>query len=166
MLSPICAVAAAGVTLIDTRLTAGTVTVAEADLPPDVAVMTAEPAATPVAIPVLDTTVATSGVFDNQTAAVVTSTTLPSEYVAWADKARVTPTGTTAVAGVTATDTRVAEVTFRVIALVLPNKLAVITADPLATPDAMPVTGETAATAGVADVQPANALTSRLEPSL
>ena len=56
-----------------------TVKVAEPDLPPDVAVISAEPADTPVATPVLDRTVATRGLAEVQTAVLLISTMLPSE---------------------------------------------------------------------------------------
>lgn len=76
---PIGTVAKAGVTAIEVNVAAVTVKVAEPDLLPDVAVISAEPAATPVAMPVLDRTVATKGLAEVQATDLLMSTTLPSE---------------------------------------------------------------------------------------
>lgn len=56
-----------------------TVKVAELILPPEVAVISAEPTDTPVATPVFDRTVAINGLPEVHAAEVLMSTTLPSE---------------------------------------------------------------------------------------
>jgi hypothetical protein len=76
---PIGTVAVAGVTAIDTNVAAGTVKVAEPDLPPKVAVIVAVPADTPVATPVVDRTVATGVLPEVQVTMLLMLTLVPSE---------------------------------------------------------------------------------------
>ena len=65
-----------------------------------------------------------------------------------------------------AKDTKVAALTVRLAVLLLPSKVAVITAVPLATALARPVDGATVLTLVVAEDQVDKAVTSRVEPSL
>lgn len=58
---------------------ADTIRVAEPDFPPDVAVISVDPAVSAVATPELDTTVATAGVADAHDATELTLTMEPSE---------------------------------------------------------------------------------------
>ena len=84
-----------------------TVSVAEADLPPKVAVMSADvPPRTPVATPVVGTTVAFAGVPEIQAELVDTLRDDPSLYTAVAINCWVPVTGTEAVPGVTTRETR------------------------------------------------------------
>ena len=76
---PICTVAVAGVTAIDTNVAAGTVKVAEPDLVPDVAVIVAVPADTPVATPVPDRIVPTRGLPEVQATVELMLAVVPSE---------------------------------------------------------------------------------------
>lgn len=69
----------AGVTEIEVCVTTETVTVLEPDLPPHAAVMTASPEEMTVTTPVLAVTVAINMALDVHAAAVLMSTTAPSE---------------------------------------------------------------------------------------
>lgn len=71
-----------------------------------------------------------------------------------------------AVAGVTATDIKVAAVTVNVTGALWPPKLAVMTDVPPTTPVATPDRLLTVATLVVPEVQLEDAVTSRVEPSL
>ena len=75
-------------------------------MPPKLAVMTDVPLATPVATPVVGTTVATPGVPEVQLEVAVTLRDDPSLYVAVAVNCWVPVTGIEAVAGVTARETK------------------------------------------------------------
>ena len=77
--SPIGTVAVKGVTAIDTKVAAGTVMVAEPDLVPDMAVIVAVPADTPVATPVVDRTVPTRGLPEVQATVLLMLRVVPSE---------------------------------------------------------------------------------------
>lgn len=74
--------------------------------------------------------------------------------------------GTEAVAGVMAMETNVAPVTVKLAELVLPAKVAVMSAVPLTTPVARPEVALTLATLVLPELQLEEALTSRVEPSL
>ena len=76
---PICTVAVAGVTAIELNVAAATVKVAEPDLVPDVAVIVAVPADSPVATPVDGRTVATGVLPEVHTAVLLMSRVVPSE---------------------------------------------------------------------------------------
>jgi hypothetical protein len=104
---PTAITALAGVIAIDDNVTPGTVSTADPCLVPIVAVMFADPAATPVARPA-DTpdaaTVALGVLSDAQLELVVTTADDASLYIAVASNCCVPPGGTVAVAGLTATD--------------------------------------------------------------
>ena len=167
---PLAAIAnAAGVTAIDTTVAAVTVKVTAGEVcPAKVAVMVEVPAATPVARPVVDTTVATLGVPDFQIADAVTLMDEPSLYDAVATNCCVTPIAIVAGVGIDATeiDVNVAAVTVKVAAgEIIPPKVAVMAEVPAATPVARPFS-PTVATAGVPEIQLADVVTSRDVPSL
>ena len=69
-----------GVTSMVTSVAGVTVSVVDPDMPPDVAVIVVEPAATEIANPIL-LIVATAGMAELQVAAVVRSCVVLSEYV-------------------------------------------------------------------------------------
>lgn len=75
-------------------------------------------------------------------------------------------TGTVVVAGLTATDDKVAVVTDNWDVSVFPPKAAVITVVPVATPVAKPVAAPTVPTLLTPEDQAVELLTSRVEPSL
>lgn len=74
--------------------------------------------------------------------------------------------GTEAVAGVTAMETRVAPVTVKLAELVLPPKLAVMSAVPPITPVARPELALTVATLALPELQLEVAVTFTVDPSL
>jgi len=78
----------------------------------------------------------------------------------------VPPISIEGVAGVTAIDAKVATVTVKVAELVLPPKLAVMSALPPLTPEATPEVLLTVATPVVPELQLEEAVTSRVVPSL
>jgi hypothetical protein len=137
LLRPATTVAVAGVTAIELKGAAVTVRVAEPDLVPDVAVIVAVPADTPVATPG-DATVANEVLPEVQVTLELISTVVPSEKVPVATRVLVRPATTVAVAGVTAIELKVAAVTVRVAEPVLPPKAAVMTDEPADTPVATP----------------------------
>ena len=113
--TPIATVAGVGkdTTEIDVNVAAVTVKVAAGDVfPPKVAVMAEVPEATPVAMPVADTIVATLGVPEVQLDDAVTSRDVPSLNVAVAINCWVPLIGTEAGVGaeVTATDVNVGKI--------------------------------------------------------
>ena len=116
-----------------------TVRVAVPDLPLKAAVMVEEPAATPVARPLLATVAV--GVLDElQVTCEVISWVVESEYVPVAVNCWVLPAAMLAVAGVTAIEDSVtAAVTVRVAVPDLPLKAAVMVAVPAATAVARPL---------------------------
>ena len=105
---------------------------------PEVAVMVAVPAATAVARPLL-LTVATDVLDEVQVTCVVISWVVPSEYVPEAVNCWVVPTGMLGLAGVTAMEDRVAEVTVRVVLPEILPEVAVMVAVPAATAVARPL---------------------------
>lgn len=74
--------------------------------------------------------------------------------------------GNSAVAGLMAKETKVAELTVRFAVLLWPPNVAVITEVPLAAALAKPVVGATVLTLVVAEDHVDRAVTSRVEPSL
>jgi hypothetical protein len=76
---PIWTVAVAGETAMAIKVAAGTVTIADPELAPEVAVIVAVPADTPVAMPVKGETVATGVLFEDQVTLSVISTVVASE---------------------------------------------------------------------------------------
>ena len=101
--------------------------------------MVEEPAATPVARPLLFT-VATPAFDEDQVDCAVISRLVASEYVPVAVNCWVFPTGTLAVAGVTAIEDKVTEVgTVRVAVSDFPWKVAVMIEVPAATAVARPL---------------------------
>ncbi|MEO8169481.1 MAG: hypothetical protein ABI575_01295 [Oxalobacteraceae bacterium] len=158
--------AVAGVTAMDTKVSAVTVKVPEPDLPPKSAVMTEVPLATPVAAPDVLFTVATLVLPEIQLEDAVTLRVDPSLNVAVAANGWMPSIGIDAVAGVTEMDTNVGAVTVKVPELDLPPKTAVMTEVPLVTPAAKPEVLITDATLGVPEVQLEDAVTSLVVPSL
>jgi len=161
---PICTVAAAGVTAIDVNVAAVTVKVAEPALAPEVAVIVAVPADTPVATPD-DATVATTSVPELHVTALLMSKVVPSEKVPVATTGCGRPIGTVSAAGATAIDTNVSGFTVKVREAAMPPKLAVMTDGPAATPVASPDVLLIVATLVVPEVQLEDAVTSLDDPS-
>lgn len=126
------------------------------------AVTEVEPTATPVARPVAASMVATAGLATDQAAVAVTFAVEPLGYVAVALNCWVAPTAKVAGLGVTEI---VRLATFSVALPLTPFNEAVTEVEPMATavarPDAL-----TVATAGLAAVQVAVAVTSCVDPSL
>ena len=115
-----------------------TVRVAVPDLPLKAAVMVEEPAATPVASPLL-LTVAVAVLEELQVTCEVISWVVESEYVPVAVSCWVLPAAMLAVAGVTAMEDRVAAVTVKLAVPDLPLKAAVMVAVPAALAVARPL---------------------------
>ena len=127
-----------GVTTMEDRAAEVTVRVMLTEILPEVAVMVAVPGAMAMARPLL-LTVATD-VFDElQVTCVAISWLVPSEYVPMAANCWATPTGMIGLAGVTAKEERVAEVTVRAVLAEIPPEAAVMVAVPAATAVAMPL---------------------------
>lgn len=99
----------AGSSAIDSSAAGDTVSVAELDLPPKLAEMTAVPLTTPFATPEVLSTVATVGLADDQAEVVVTSREAPSANVAVATNCCMPPLATVAVAGLTVSVVSVVE---------------------------------------------------------
>jgi L-fucose mutarotase/ribose pyranase (RbsD/FucU family) len=109
----------AGVTEMDFKVAAVTVSVVLSAIPPDVAEMVLLPTATAVATPA-ELMVAAAGAPEAQVTAAVMSLVLLSEYVPVAWKGTVVPAGADGLAGVTEMDFKVAAVT---VSVVLPDAL-------------------------------------------
>src|SRR6266516_350047 len=156
---PTCTDAVAGVTVTDATGTVLTVIVAVPLCPSDVAVIVAEPAATPVTSP-LALTVATA-VLPLDQLIVRPESELPFASFGVAASCIVWPAGTDAVAGLTVTDATGTVVTVSAAVPLSPSEVAVIVAAPTATPVACPVPF-TVATAGLlldqVTVRPPNGL--------
>jgi hypothetical protein len=127
----------AGVTAIDTSVAAVTVRVVEPVMPADVASILLVPAATPEANPPA-AIVATVVVTELQVAVLVKFCVELSENLPVAVNCSVLPFAIEGFAGVTATDTSVAEVTVRVVDPVMPTETALIVLVPVPTPVANP----------------------------
>src|SRR2546422_404295 len=138
--------AVAGLTLTDATGTGFTVTAALPVFPSLVAVIVTAPAATPVTSPVEDT-VATAGALDVQVTDRPEST-LPAASFSVAVSCTVAPTSTTAVTGLITTDATGTFATVTVAEPLFPSLVAVIVADPAATPVTRPP-DDTVATAGL-----------------
>src|SRR6266516_4028233 len=156
---PTCTDAVAGVTVTDATGTVLTVIVAVPLCPSEVAVIVAEPAATPVTSP-LALTVATA-VLPLDQLIVRPESELPFASFGVAASCIFWPAGTDAVAGLTVTDATGTVVTVSAAVPLLPSEVAVIVAAPTATPVACPVPF-TVATAGLlldqVTVRPPNGL--------
>jgi hypothetical protein len=127
-----------------------TVTVDVPDLPSLVAVIVAEPGATPVTTPALETVAAAVLLDVHDTVRSVT--TVPFTSLTVAASVVVLPAMTLTVAGVTVTLPTGMEVTVTVALPLLPSLVAVIVAEPAATPVTTPV-AETVATPVLLDDQ-------------
>ena len=114
MVFPTAILGLAGVTDMEDRVAAVTVRVVFPEILPEVTVIVAEPAATPVAKPLLFT-VATDVLDDFQVTWVVISWLVPSEYVPEAANCLVFPAGMLGLAGVMDIEDRAAEGTARVV---------------------------------------------------
>ena len=160
---PLAMLGFTGVTAIEESVAAVTVKVVSPDMLPDVAVMTAVPAATPVARPP-GFTVATLIVPEAQVTDAVISTVVPLEYVPSAVNCLVRPATTLGFIGITVIKLKVAAVTLSVVFPDLLPDVAVITAVPAATPVARPP-GFTVATLIVPEAQVTDAVISTEVPS-
>jgi len=126
----------AGVIARDTRVAEVTVSVADPDVLPDVAVIVVEPAATDVALPLEPAALlmAATVAFDElQDTVVVRFCVEPSEYVPVAVNCLVVPSAMLVLVGVTAMDTSVAEVTASEVDPEIFPDVAVIVVEPAAT---------------------------------
>jgi len=138
---PFVRVGLAGVTVIETRVTAFTVSVVFPETLPSVAVIMVVPAATDVARPfdpLALLIVATPGLDELQVTWVVRSCIVLSLKVPVAVNCRVSPSGRLGLAGVTAIVDRVAAVTVSVVFPETSPKVAVIVVEPTATELASP----------------------------
>src|SRR5438093_1020980 len=142
--------AEAGLMLTEATGTRFTVTAAVPFFPSLVAVMVTAPGATPFTSPVADT-VATAEALDTQVTARPEST-LPAESFSVAASCTVAPTSTTAVAGLITTDATGTLATLIAADALFPSLVAVIVADPAATPVTSPL-ADTVAIAGLELVQ-------------
>src|SRR5438552_1975726 len=136
VVAPTKTFAVAGLTVTEATGTLDTVTAAVPLCPSLVAVIVAAPAATPVTSPVEDT-VATAGVPDAQVTDRPEST-LPAASFRVVVSCTVAPTSTTAVAGLTVTDATGTIATVTLAVPLFPSLVAVIVADPAATPVTSP----------------------------
>jgi len=135
---PFVRVGVAGVTVIETRVTAFTVSVVFPETLPSVAVIMVVPAATDVARPfdpLALLIVATPGLDELQVTWVVKSCVVLSLKVPVAVNCWVSPSGRLGLAGVTAIEVRVAAVTVSVVFPETPPKVAVIVMGPPAATD-------------------------------
>src|SRR5438034_1384037 len=136
VVAPAKTFAVAGLTVTEATGTLDTVTAAVPLCPSLVAVIVAALAATPVTSPVEDT-VATAGVLDAQVTDRPEST-LPAASFRVVVSCTVAPTSTTAVAGLTVTDATETIATVTLAVPLCPSLVAVIVADPAATPVTSP----------------------------
>src|SRR5947208_6794192 len=143
---PTTIVAAAGLTVTEATGTTITVIAAVLLLPSLVAVIVAEPAATPVTKPLLLTVATAVLLFDHVTTRPVRVP--PAESLVTAESCRVPPTAMVADAGLTVTDATGTIVTVMTAVPLLPSLVAVIVAEPAATPVTKPLP-VTVATAGL-----------------
>ena len=128
----------AGVTAMEDRAPVLTVRVVLPDIVPEVAVIVAVPAETAVARPLL-LTVAIDVLDELQVTDTLISWVVPSENVPVAENCWVTPLGMVGLAGVTAMEERVAEVTVRVVLPETVPEVAVMVAVPAAMAVANPL---------------------------
>jgi hypothetical protein len=137
--------AGAGVTVTDATGTNTTVTADEPDLPSLVAVIVADPGATPETRPLLFTLATVGALLDHVTTRPVSGLPLPSFGVAV--NCRAPPAHTLALAGVTATDATGTKVAVVAADPLFPSLVAVIVAEPAEAPVTRPLP-LTVATAG------------------
>jgi hypothetical protein len=133
---PLTMLGLVGVTAIDTRVAEVTVSVVDPGIPPSVAVIVVEPAATEVAKPLEPAAllmVATPAADGLQATAVVRFCVVLSEYVPIAVNCRVVPLTMLGLVGVTTIDTSVAGVTVSVVDPGILPDVAVIVVEPAAT---------------------------------
>ena len=149
-IEPIDTLAEAGLTVTDATGTGFTVTAALPLFPSLVAVIVTALAATPVTSPVADT-VAIAG-FELVHVTTRPVSMLPAASSGVAVSCTVAPTSTTAVTGLTVTEAAGTRVTVTAAPPILPSLVAVIVADPAATPVPRPL-AETVATAPLLVVQ-------------
>jgi hypothetical protein len=170
---PLLIVGIKGVTAMELKVTLVTVSVVVPVLLPvatdEVAVITDEPALTPVARPLMGLMVAKAGVPDVQTTKLVISTDVPSENMPRALNCWGTPTGMLGFAGAIVSELKVA---FFTVSSVAPNLLpvanddvAVISVWPAVKPIATPLAGSMLATAVVPDRQVTELVRSAEVPS-
>src|SRR6266480_1017113 len=133
---PTTIVAAAGLTVTEATGTTITVIAAVPLLPSLVAVIVAEPAATPVTKPLLLTVATAVLLLDHVTTRPVRVP--PAESLVTAESCRVPPTKRLADAGLTVTDATGTIVTVMTAVPLLPSLAAVIVAEPAATPVTKP----------------------------
>jgi hypothetical protein len=157
--------AVTGVTPIDTNVAAVAVSVAEPLTEPNVAVIVAVPGSTLVASPIVEEMVATVGALELHCTLPVMSWVLPSLNVPVAVNCCVTPSGSVGIAGVTAIETRVADVTVTFAEPLIEAEVAVTPVPPIATLLAAPRL-LTVAMLEFALLQVAVAVRSRVLPSL
>lgn len=162
--APCTMVGANGVTAIDASVAAVTLRLAEPVIEPEVATTLAVPLACPVTMPEALTFTTPAG--DTlQTTAFVKSCVLPSVNVPIADNCSLAPVAMDELAGITASETRAADVTARLAEPLNPPKVAVMLVVPTATLLATPA--EVMVATDVADdVQLTELVRSRLLPSL
>src|SRR6267378_3175747 len=142
---PTSMLAGAGVTVTDATGTNTTVTADEPDLPSLVAVIVADPGATPETRPLLFTLATVGALLDHVTTRPVSALPLPSFGVAV--NCRAPPAHTLALAGVTATDATGTKVAVVAADPLFPSLVAVIVAEPAEAPVTRPLP-LTVATAG------------------
>lgn len=124
---------------MDTSVADVTVRFVEPDMLPNVAVITAVPTATEDALPLVPATVATDVAEELHVAEAVKSCVVLSENVPVAVNCCVVPRAMLELAGVTAIDTSVAEVTVSVVEPVIPLNAAVMVVVPGDTDAAFPL---------------------------
>src|SRR5436309_455316 len=144
--APTSTTAVAGLTVTDATGTIATVTLAVPLFPSLVAVIVADPAATPVTSPAADTVAI--AVFELVQLITRPLSTLPAASLVTALSCVVAPTKTFAVAGLTVTEATGTLDTVTAAVPLCPSLIAVIVAAPAATPVTSPV-ADTVATAGV-----------------
>jgi hypothetical protein len=127
----------AGVTVIDDKMAAETVSVADPEMLPEVALIVVVPTATAVASPAA-LMVAVAGVPEAHVTLVVMFCVVPLLSVPVAVNCRVSPAAIDKVAGVTAMETKVGGVTVRVVEPEMFPEVAVIVVAPAATAVASP----------------------------
>jgi hypothetical protein len=139
--SPAGTLGLAGVTAIDSKTAALTVSTVEPVMPSSVALMVDVPCATAVARPCEPEAlemVATEVVAEAQVTWLVSFTVDPSEKVPVAVNCWVSPAGRLGLAGVTEIDSKTAAVTVSTVEPVMPSSVALIVDIPVATPVASP----------------------------
>lgn len=153
----------AGVTAIESKMAGPTLSVAEAVMEPEVAVMVAVPTPVPVANPLL-AMVATVAEDELQVTELVRVCVLPSLYVPVAANCWLAPLAIDALPGLTDNDTRTGAVTATLTEPVTAPELALM----LVVPSRLPITNPalTDATAGEEDVHVAEDVRSCVLPSV